>query len=46
MILELAVTAQADIVTFNLKDFATASAFGTDILTPKQALTKIGATDE
>jgi putative PIN family toxin of toxin-antitoxin system len=46
MVLELAVAAGADIITFNLKDFSGAETFGVRALTPQTLLKEIGATDE
>jgi putative PIN family toxin of toxin-antitoxin system len=46
MVLELAVAAGADIVTFNLKDFSGTETFGVRALTPQTLLKEIGATDE
>lgn len=46
LVLELAVTAQADIVTFNLKDFSGAETFGVRVLTPQALLQEIGEADE
>lgn len=37
-ILELAVKANAAIITWNLKDFAVAKKFGVEVMTPKQLL--------
>lgn len=43
MVLELAVSAQADIVTHNLKDFADVERFGLRAVSPRTFLTEIGA---
>jgi predicted nucleic acid-binding protein len=42
MILELAVSSRADVVTFNVADFAGAGRFGIRVLTPQQLLQEIG----
>jgi putative PIN family toxin of toxin-antitoxin system len=42
MVLELAVAAQADIVTHNLKDFGGVERFGLRALSPRAFLTEIG----
>jgi predicted nucleic acid-binding protein len=43
MVLEVAVAGECDaIVTYNRKDFAEASSFGLQILSPKEFLQKIG----
>ncbi|MEL6771792.1 MAG: putative toxin-antitoxin system toxin component, PIN family [Bacteroidota bacterium] len=41
-VLELAVAAQADIITYNLKDFRGVERFGLRALTPRTFLTEIG----
>ncbi len=43
-LLELAVKAQARIVTWNLGDFKKASAFGIDVISPKQLLHELERT--
>jgi putative PIN family toxin of toxin-antitoxin system len=42
MVLELAVSAQADIITFNLRDFSGAETFGIKTLTPQTLLIEMG----
>ena len=43
-VLELAVKADAAIVTWNIKDFAPASRFAIDVLTPKELLIRLETT--
>ena len=43
LVLELAVAAQADVVTHNLKDFAGVERFGVRALPPRTFLAEIGA---